>query len=234
MLYLPHSGSLFGIVVAELRAAALLAQQRGAGDGFGNGQQLSQIHGGVPAVVVLAVARDPGAGGALAQSGDHVQRLLHLAFDAHDADQVLHLLLQLVLDGVRILAGWPRSNGSSAFAAALWTCRSSMAAGALALRELRRIFAGALAEDEQVGERIAAQPIGAMQARGHFAGREQTGQRGHLRIAIHADAAHHVVRGGADFHRLLRDVDVGELLELVVHAGQLALDVLGAISECAP
>ena len=31
---------------------------------------------------------------------------------------------------------------------------------------------------------------------------------------------------GPDFHRLLRDVDVAERFELVIHARQLALDVL--------
>ena len=36
------------------------------------------------------------------------------------------------------------------------------------------------------------------------------------------DAAHDVVAGGTDLHRLGRDVDVGELLELVVHRGQPA------------
>ena len=35
------------------------------------------------------------------------------------------------------------------------------------------------------------------------------------------------MRGRADFHRLFRDVEIGKLFELVIHAGQLALDVLG-------
>jgi hypothetical protein len=39
------------------------------------------------------------------------------------------------------------------------------------------------------------------------------------------------VRGRADLHRLARDVDVGELLELVIHARQLALDVRGGVRE---
>ena len=47
---------LLGIVVAELAAAALLAQQAGPGDRLGDGQQVVQVEGGVPAGVVLAVA----------------------------------------------------------------------------------------------------------------------------------------------------------------------------------
>src|SRR6185437_4798638 len=43
--------------------------------------------------------------------------------------------------------------------------------------------------------------------------------------------AHEVVRGGADLHRLLGDVEIGQLLELVVHAGQLLLDVLGGVRD---
>ena len=64
-----------------------------------------------------------------------------------------------------------------------------------------------------------------MESGGGFSGGEEAGHGGHLRVAIDADATHHVVGRGSDFHRLLRDVEVGELLELVIHAGQLALDV---------
>ena len=46
-------------------------------------------------------------------------------------------------------------------------------------------------------------------------------------VRVHLDPAHHVVLGRADLHRLLGDVDVGQLLELVVHGRQLAQDLLG-------
>src|SRR6266496_2171327 len=49
----------------------------------------------------------------------------------------------------------------------------------------------------------------------------------HLIVAIHHHSAHHIVRGRTDFHRLLGDIDIGELFELVVHSRQLAFDVLG-------
>ena len=98
-------------------------------------------------------------------------------------------------------------------------------------REFRGVLAGALAEDQKVGERIAAEAIRAVQSRGAFARGKQAGDVGHLRVAIHAHAAHHVVRGRADFHWDLRDVDIRELLELVVHAGQLFLDVLGGVRK---
>src|SRR4051794_30344334 len=68
-----------------------------------------------------------------------------------------------------------------------------------------------------------------MQTGGAFSGGEKPGHIRHLSIAIDAHAAHRIVRGGTDFHWYLRDVDIGELLELVVHAGQLAFDVLARI-----
>ena len=40
------------------------------------------------------------------------------------------------------------------------------------------------------------------------------------------DTAHDVVRSRADFHRLLGDIDVAERFELMIHARQLAFDVL--------
>ncbi len=55
----------------------------------------------------------------------------------------------------------------------------------------------------------------------------QTGHRRFLRLIVHAHAAHHVVARRPDFHRRRRDIHIRQLLELVVHAGQLLLDVLG-------
>ena len=64
-----------------------------------------------------------------------------------------------------------------------------------------------------------------MQSRGHFARGEQTRHSGHLRVSVDTHAAHHVMRRRADLHRLFRDVDVGQLFELVIHARQLLFDV---------
>ena len=66
-----------------------------------------------------------------------------------------------------------------------------------------------------------------MHAAGDLAGREQPGLRGLAGLRVDADAAHDVVGRRADLHRAGRDVDVGQLLELLVHRGQLAADVVG-------
>ena len=64
-----------------------------------------------------------------------------------------------------------------------------------------------------------------------LAGREQPRQGGHLAVAVDPDAAHDVVGGRPDLHRRRGDVDVGQLLELVVHAGELADDVLPRVGQ---
>ena len=46
------------------------------------------------------------------------------------------------------------------------------------------------------------------------------------RLGVDAHPTHDVVRRRPDLHRARGDVDVGQLLELVVHRWQLASDVL--------
>src|SRR6185437_14506323 len=224
---------LMGEIVAEVAAAALLALAAGAGDQLGHGEQAVEIEGGVPAGVVLAVAADAGAGGALAEGGDAGEGLVHLGLGADNAHPILHHLLQLVLHGEGVLAAGAAlerrlgaANGGRDLVG-----DGGGAGGGRDLGEAGGMLAGALAEDQQIGERVAAEAVGAMQAGGAFAGGEEAGEGGHLGVAIHLDAAHEVVRGGADLHRLLGDVEIGQLLELVVHAGQLLLDVLGGVRD---
>jgi hypothetical protein len=91
------------------------------------------------------------------------------------------------------------------------------------------VLAGALAEHDQVGERVATQTVRAVQPRRTLSRREQPRHRRHLGVTVDADAAHDVVGGRPDLHRHRGDVDVGELLELVVHRRELLLDVLRAV-----
>ncbi len=109
--------------------------------------------------------------------------------------------------------------------------RSVDRARAVLLRELGRVLARPLSEHEQVRQRVAAEPVRSVQPRGALAGREQARNGRHLRVAVDLHAAHHVVRCRADLHRRRGDVDVGKLLELVVHAGQLLLDVLCGVRQ---
>src|SRR6266704_2937558 len=88
---------------------------------------------------------------------------------------------------------------------------------------------GAAAEDKQIGERVAAKAIRPVQTGGGFAGGKKTRNGGLGGFGIHANAAHHVVAGGADFHRAFGDVHVGQFLELVIHAGELLLHVFSGL-----
>ncbi len=208
-------------------AAALLALERGPRYGFGDRQQIAEIERGVPAGVVFAIACHSDMPGALAQFQNGLQGLLHLFLAAHDAHLVLHHVLQVMLDLIgtfaRALERFERLPSR------LLHLRHVDGGGPMFLGEFRGVLAGAFAEYQQVGKRISAQPVRSVQARAAFPGGEQSGDVGHLGVAIHSHPAHHVVRGGADLHGLRGDVDIAELLELVIHAGQLFLDVLGRV-----
>ncbi len=92
---------------------------------------------------------------------------------------------------------------------------------------LGRVLPGPLAEDQQVRQGVAAQAVRAVHAAGDLARGEQSGHTGGRGVGVDLDAAHDVVAGRPHLHRLGRDVDVGEFLELVVHRRQLLGDVLG-------
>src|SRR5260370_29523801 len=80
-----------------------------------------------------------------------------------------------------------------------------------------------------MGKWVSAEPVGAMQTGRTLPRCKQASHVRHLRISVHLDASHHVVGRRTHFHRLLGNVDVGKLLELVIHAGQLLLYMLRRI-----
>src|SRR5690606_16512052 len=86
---------------------------------------------------------------------------------------------------------------------------------------------GELAEHDEIGERVAAESVGAVHAGRALAAGEEAGDACFLRVRVHADAAHEVVQRRPDLHRLAGDVHLGELLELVVHTRQTPLDEVG-------
>src|SRR5438093_2576449 len=188
----------------------------------------------MPAGVVFAVAVYGDLAGALLILLHFGKAFLEFRLIADDADEVLHLFLKLVLDlkcitligsGVRALERLQRCSRG------LLNLIFIYFSLAVILRELRREPAGPFAEDQKIGQRISAKPVGAVQTRRRFAGGEEARNGGHLRLAIDPDAAHHVVRGGPYLHRFRRVVDIGKLLELVIHARQLLLDMLRSVRD---
>ena len=81
-----------------------------------------------------------------------------------------------------------------------------------------------LPKTSEVRERVAAEPLRAVHPARALAG-ARTGRATSVcaGLGLDRDPAHDVVAGRADLHRLLRDVDAGELEELRVHARQLLL-----------
>ena len=97
--------------------------------------------------------------------------------------------------------------------------------------ERGRVLAGSFPKHQEVGQGVAAEPVGAVEPGGRLAGGKEAGHGRHLRIAVDLDAAHDVVGRRADFHRFFGDVDVRQLFELVVHAGEFLLDPLRGARE---
>src|SRR5205085_5252525 len=222
---------LFREVVTEVPAATFLSLERSTGHDLGYRQQVLQIEGGVPSRIVLSVSGDRNLPRPPTQPSQSFQGATNLLLPSHDSNLLLHHLLQIVLDLV-----WP-------FLPALSIERLERApnnvVGLLCIDSRCRlssrifgcVFARSHAEHQQVGERIPAEPVCSVQPGTHFACRKKAWHRRHLRVAIYPHSTHHVVRSWYDFHRLLRNIDVGEVFELMIHARKLLFDVLFRVRE---
>ena len=129
----------------------------------------------------------PDPPGARVQLLEAVEGLLHLFPRAHDADLRLHHVLQVELHLIRplgIVAGaLERREGLARQRLDLILRRlhRRLRAGVLG-----RVPAGALAEDQEVGQRVPPEPVRAVQTRRALAGREQPGHVGHLAVGVDA------------------------------------------------
>ena len=86
-----------------MAAAALGAGQRRLRHALADQQHVAHVHRQMPARVELAAAVGLDVAEADLELLDLVQRLLHLLAGADDADQVVHRLLQLGVQGVGVL-----------------------------------------------------------------------------------------------------------------------------------
>src|SRR5690349_22958524 len=182
----------------------------------------------MPARVVFAIATDASTRGTELQFLNVPKCLQHFFFLANDTHQVLHHVLQSMLNRIRSFASIALERRQRVF-----FCRSNFTgidrAKSVLFGVLRGVLTSSFSKNQQIRKRIPAEPVRAMQSRAALSRGKQSGNVRHLRIRIHADAAHHVMRGWPDLHRLYRDVNVGELLELVIHAGKFLFDVLGSV-----
>src|SRR5206468_829857 len=88
-------------IVAEMCAAAFLPLQSRARDALGDGEQAGEIQRRVPAGIEPTMAGDSHGARTLPQFLKTIERALHLVLASHDADEVLHHLLQVLLDLIR-------------------------------------------------------------------------------------------------------------------------------------
>ena len=100
----------------------------------------------MPAGIVFAIASHADLARALPQPTNALDGALHLLALAHDANQVLHHVLQLVLDLIRgFLLGLFVKKGQRPAGRLLHLAGIDLAGGVV-FGESRRILAGALAE----------------------------------------------------------------------------------------
>ena len=147
---LPHSASVFGIVVARVPAAALGALQRGLGNALRDAEHVVQVDREVPTGVVLAVPLNGEPARALAQLADCLEGPLHLLRVPDDADELVHRLLQLVLDRVRVLATFGLEWRQRRLLRGRDVLRSRSGTGRQLARVLGGVLPRSLAEHEQV------------------------------------------------------------------------------------
>jgi hypothetical protein len=76
------------------------------------------------------------------------------------------------------------------------------------------------AVDEELDQRVAAEPVGTVQPASGLADRVQAGDPGAVILGARPDAAHRVVGGGCDLDRRGRDVEHLQLDQRLVDAGE--------------
>ena len=145
-------------------------------------------------------------------------------------DQVVHRLLEVLLEGVRVLAAalvLERRQRASPRRPSRPRSRSPAGSRRPPRRTPRR--SRRPAGRRPAGPRASCRRAGSSRACRRSTRRRRTGRvtAAQLGVGVDLDAAHHVVTGRPDLHRLRGDVDVGQLLELVVHRRQPAPDELG-------
>ena len=225
----PTSRRRSGIVDPAVGAAALRALVRAAGDGLGHDQHVAQLVDEAPAGVVARGRPSPGsrpAGVQVRRAGRSPRR--RSASVAEDPDERLHRRAELLVQPVGILAVGPRSNGAASSVGGRpdldrvdVRARRPASPRRPPRRPRSRWPKTSRSDSELPPSRFApCSPAATSPA----AYRPGPGRR--ARLGVDPDPAHHVVRRRPDLHRTGRDVDVGQLLELLVHRRQLAADVV--------
>ena len=221
-----HSGEVrVGARIVRPRVAtpALLAQQRRAGDSLRDGQHGLQVERHVPARIEVAVAFDAHS----ARRGASAARVSSSACCSSDSTRMMptRFCMQSSRSAWTVNGFSPPSRvGRTARASRRWRRRHPPSRWRAGPRQVAGVLGGVesgpSAKHQQVRQRVAAESVGAVQTGRDFTRREQARHGRGGRIRFDADAAHHVVAGRPDLHRLRGDVHVGQLAELLIHRRQ--------------
>ena len=213
------------MVEPGVRAAALRALQGAARDRLRADEHVLQLEVRGSSPGCRPASRRPApSSSARAGARQPLQRRLEIRRGAEDADQRLHHRLQVGVQPIRILAGRRGRTAPPAPSAASRSCGRRASGAARLLGGVGGRRGARRAGRRRAGRRASCRPAGWRRACRRPPRRPRTGP-GRVLAAVSgvdAHAAHHVVAGRADLHRSGGDVDVGQLLELVVHGRQLA------------
>src|SRR6266850_465222 len=210
------------IILTEVATAALTPFQSRTRDGFVYGQKIGQIERRMPTAVVFAIPLHGDLSPAPLKFSDFLQTQQHFRFGSYNADELLHFHLQFVLYLIRTL-GVSRTHSSFE----RFQCPSCDAVHLVCIYRSEgmlfsvtcRKLSSAFPEHQEIGQRIAAEPVRTMEPAAALTGREKARHRGHLSLRMNPYTAHDVVHRRSDFHGCRCNVDIRQLFELMVHAG---------------
>jgi hypothetical protein len=215
------------VVAALVGASAFGAGECSQEGGLGGGQGGAEVEGVGEVGVALGGGSDVDLGGQLAQFGHPFQAILESGLVADHSAGLPHEVAHGSLQGAGEVAAGADEAGQLVGGGSdhLGGPQLGVAAG--------RVGGGGLpgpaAEDDRLGQGVAAEPVGAVEPGGDLAGGVQPGHLGGMGLRVDHHPAHRVVGGGGDLHGLLGDVQQLVVQELPVHAGQLLQD--GVLAE---
>src|SRR2546430_417371 len=164
-----------------MRSPAFFSLQRRPGHHFRYGEQVVQVDGRMPAGVVFAMATDAGTRGTELKFLNALKRLKHFFFLANDTHQILHHVLESMLNRIRSFGSIALERRQRVLFSRSNFIRMDDPEGVFP-GVAGSVLTGSFSKNQQIRERIPAEPVRAMQARAALSRSKQPGNVRHLRI----------------------------------------------------
>src|SRR5262245_33778912 len=184
----------------------------------------AQVNGVVPARLVVTRALHLDVLGGRLEPFPHFYATLLFFFCAHNAGMVFHAPLDILHHGIRVFRATLFKRRHQILGRGFNLLRVNIRDLQETPRVLGRRRPSPLAKHQQIAERVASEAIRAMHAPRHLTGSIQARDTGCCGFGIYPHSTHDIVASWANFHGLLGDIEIAKLLELVVHARELAPD----------